>query len=272
METLKTKALIYDANCPLCSWYTAKMVSSGIITESNRMAFEQAGADIQCRLDMNRARHEIPMIDELTGEVIYGLDGLTLIAGNTYPFLKPLVTSTWFKAMLKPLYHFISYNRRIIAGGAPENAGAFSFAPDFNLGWRLALISTGFGYTAFCIYVFALLMVINPPMLLACVTLYFLLLLSFDLTANATPIQKWDYLGHLAVLGFVEGTLFVLTALLARVTGLTGLMFAGQGGGRSLAIWLHAKRVNNNHYAQSLNYAFAAGAIALVILIAVLKN
>ena len=272
MEPLKSKALIYDANCPLCSWYTGKMVSKGMITENNRMALEQTGADIQCRLDMNRARHEIPMIDEQTGEVIYGLDGLMLIAANTYPFLKPLITNPWFKKMLKPVYQFISYNRRILAGGAPERAGTLSFAPDFNLRWRLALIGTGFGYTALCIYFFAHLMSMDPLMLIACVTLYFLLLLSFDLAANGTVVQKWDYLGHLAVLGLVEGTLFVITALLAKVTGLTGLMFAGQGSGRLLAIWLHAKRVHNNHYAQSLNYAFAAGAIALVVLIAVIKK
>jgi hypothetical protein len=272
METLKTKTLVYDSNCPMCTWYTGKMVSTGMIDSNNRMAFEQTGADIQCHLDMNRARHEIPMIDEHTGEVIYGLDGLTLIAANTFPFLSPVVTSAWFKSFLKPLYNFISYNRRIIAGGAPESATELSFAPDFNLGWRLALISTGFGYTVICIYVFALLMAINPLVMLTCVTCYFLLLLGFNLAANGTTIQKWDYLGHLAVLGFIEGTLFVLTALLARATGLTGLMFAGQGSVRLLAIWLHTKRVNNNHYAQSLNYAFGAGAIALVIVIAVLKK
>jgi hypothetical protein len=272
METLKTKTLVYDENCPMCTWYTGKMVNAGLIESKERIPFEQLGLDNQCRLDLKRARHEIPMIDQTTGEVLYGLDALTVVFANSYPILKPLITRNWFKAFFKPLYYFISYNRRIIAGGAPERAGTFSFAPDFNLGWRLSLIAAGFGYTAFCIYAFAMLMALNPSVLLGCVALYFLLLLGIDLTSNKTHETQWDYLAHLAVLGFIEGTLFVLTALLAKLTGLTGLMFAGQGAGRLFAIWLHAKRVENNHYAKSLNYAFAFGAVALVVLIAVFKN
>ena len=272
METLKTKTLVYDENCPMCSWYTGKMVNAGLLDSTGRVSFEQLDLNNQCRLDLKRARHEIPMIDQTTGEVLYGLDALTVVFSNSYPILKPLITQSWFKVLFRPLYYFISYNRRIIAGGATENPNAFSFAPDFNLGWRLALIAVGFGYTALCIYAFAMLMALSPTLLLACVTVYFLLLLGFDLANNKTRESQWDYLAHLAVLGFIEGTLFVLTALLARLTGLTGLMFAGQGAGRLLAIWLHAKRVKNNHYAKSLNYAFAFGAVALVVLIAVFKN
>jgi hypothetical protein len=272
METLKTKTLVYDATCPMCTWYTGKMVSAGLITQNNRVAFNQLDIDNQCKLNLTRARHEIPMIDETTGEVVYGIDALTLIFSNTYPILKPLITRQWFKTLLRPVYSFISYNRRIIAGGAPENPGTFSFAPDFNLSWRLALITIGFGYTALCIYLFSLLMAINSLLLLTCVTFYFLLLLTFDLANNKSNEQKWDYLGHLAVLGFIEGTFFLVTALLARATGLTGLMFAGQGAGRLLAIWLHSQRVKNNHYAKSLNYAFIFGAIALVVLIAFIKK
>jgi hypothetical protein len=272
METLKTKTLVYDNNCPMCTWYTGKMVNAGLIESNVRVPFEQLDLDNQCLLDLKRARHEIPMIDQNTGEVLYGLDALTIVFANSYPILKPVITRKWFKTGLKPLYYFISYNRRVIAGGAPENSNAFSFAPDFNLGWRLALIAVGFGYTALCIYVFALLMALNPMLLLACVTVYFLLLLAVDLAKNKTREMQWDYMAHLGVLGLIEGTLFVLAAILARLTGLTGLMFAGQGAGRLLAIWLHAKRVKNNHYAKSLNYAFAFGAIALVVLIAVFKN
>lgn len=272
METLKTKTLVYDANCPMCSWYTGKMVKAGLINESNRVAFEQLGIDGVCQLNFTRARHQIPMIDQTTGEVIYGLDALALIFANRYPVLKAVVTAGWFKTILWPLYHFISYNRRVIAGGAPEADTTLSYAPDFNLGWRFALITAGYSYTALCIYIFALLMALNPIGLLAWVCCYFLLLLTFDMANNSTNQAKVDYLGHLAVLGFIEGTIFVLTALLAKITGLTGLMFAGQGAGRLLAIWLHAKRVENNNYNKNLNYAFAFGAIALVILIAVFKK
>ena len=270
METLKAKTLVYDVNCPMCSWYTGKMIENGLIPKEGRSSFGELDIDNQCRLDLNRARHEIPMIDNNTGEVVYGLDALTLVVANSYPFLSPLVTNKLFKTALKPLYYFISYNRRVIAGGEQEEW--FSFGPDFNLQWRLVLIAAGFAYTALCIYAFAILMTLNPWMLLSSVSIYFLMLLAVNITQNKTRQNQWDYLGHLAMLGFIEGSLFVITALLARITGLTGLMFAGQGAGRLLAITLHAKRVKNNHYAKSLNYAFTLGAVALVILIAFLKN
>ncbi len=272
METLKTKALIYDSACPMCTWYTGKMVKTGLIKEHNRLAFEQLETGNYCKLDLDRARHEILMIDAETGEVLYGLDALTLVFANTYPMLRPLISKSWFKSPLRPLYFFISYNRRIIAGSTPETSGNLSYAPDFNLGWRLALIATGFGYTALCIYIFALVRALSPTLLLTCVTGYFLLLLTFDIANNNSTERKLDYLGHLGVLGFVEGSLFVLTALLAKATGLTGLMFAGQGAGRLVAIYLHAQRVKNNQYPKSLNYAFTVGAIALVVLNAAFKN
>ncbi len=270
MESLKAKTLVYDANCPMCSWYTGKMIENGMLAHEGRSSFGQLDIDNQCQLDLNRARHEIPMIDNATGEVVYGLDALALVVANSYPFLSPIVTNKVFKSTLKPLYYFISYNRRVIAGGEQEEG--FSFGPDFNLQWRLVLIAAGFTYTALCIYAFAILMVLNPLMLLSCVSAYFFMLLAVNISQNKTRENQWDYLGHLAMLGFIEGSLFVATALLARITGLTGLMFAGQGAGRLLAITLHAKRVKNNHYAKSLNYAFALGAVALVILIAILKN
>ena len=243
-----------------------------MLSQSGRVAFEQLDINDQCRLNLQRARHEIPMIDRQTGEIIYGLDALIIVFANAYPVLKPFITLGWFKSIFRPVYSFISYNRRVLAGGPLEDLNAFSFAPDFNLPWRLVLIAAGFAYTAICICVFALLMALSPMLLLLCVTAYFMLLLTVDLVANGTTEQKWDYLGHLAVLGFIEGTLFVVTAILARLTGLTGLMFAGQGAGRLFAIRLHAQRVKNNHYAKSLNYAFAGGAVALVLLIAFLKN
>ncbi len=272
MKTFKTKTLIYDSQCPMCSWYTGEMVEKGLIEKEGRISFEELPPEKRSMLDMNRARHEIPMIDNATGELLYGLDALTLVIGNSYKFLQLIITQNWFKALLRPLYNFISYNRRIIAGSRSEPVGAVSFAPDFSIKWRMALIGAGFAYTALSIYLFAMLMAINPLILLGCVTLYFLVLLTFDLKKNETGTHQLDYVAHLAVLGFIEGTLFIITALLAKLTGLTGLMFAGQGAGRLLAIGLHIKRVKNNHYAKSLNYVFAAGAVGLIVIIAIFKS
>lgn len=268
MKTLKDKTLIYDNTCPMCDIYSHAFVKKGMLDKEGRKNFEEIDTCTLAKLDKDRARHEIPLVDNKTGEVLYGLDGLTLIVANALPVFKPLITSSGFKKMLTPLYKFISYNRRVIAGSFYGGVG-FNCAPDFHLGWRLALIVLGIGYTALGIYLFSLIAgVANIVMMFGVVLMYFLLLVTTNLFYNRTFKEKIDYIGHLATLGVVESTLFVFTALIARITGMPELLFAGQGAGRLLATYLHAKRVENNGYSFKLNYAFAFGAVALIIYLA----
>lgn len=268
MKPLKDKTIIYDNACPMCDSYTRSFVNRGMLEQDGRSAFTNLDAGTLSKLDLTRARHEIPLLDKVSGEVLYGMDALLLIAGNALPIAKPLITRSWFKKMLLPVYRFISYNRRVIAGSFYGGVG-FDCAPDFSLGWRMVLIVLGIGYTALGIWGFSLIAgVQNIPMMFAVVLLYFLLLLGVNFKYNRTFEEKIDYVGHLATLGIVESSLFVLTALIARVTGMPELLFAGQGAGRLLATWLHAKRVENNNYSYKLNYAFAAGAVALIVYLA----
>ncbi|HWB62316.1 MAG TPA: hypothetical protein VG603_02310, partial [Chitinophagales bacterium] len=212
------KTIIYDNHCPLCTAYTAVFVNAGVLTNDGRKSFATANTCILNTIDMQRARHEIPVIDNQTGQVLYGVDGLAEIAAGIFPSLKKLFTNHRAKAFIKPLYNFISYNRRIIAGSPPETETEIICAPDFNLKWRLALITSGMAYTAGCIYAFGSLMQISLPVLYAFVTAYFFLLVLADFLLNKAFVNKCDYIGHLATLGFVEGTLFVLTALLSKLT------------------------------------------------------
>ncbi len=268
MKTLKNKTLIYDNTCPMCDAYSNAFVSKGMLDKDGRKSFAEADTGMLAMLDKDRARHEIPLVDNQTGEVLYGLDGLLLIVANALPVLKPLLAHRWFKKMLTPLYKFISYNRRVIAGSFYGGIG-FDCAPDFHLGWRIALIVLGIGYTALGIYVFSLIAGVgNVIMLFAMVLLYFVALMVTSQVYNRTFEEKIDYAGHLATLGVVESTLFVLTALIARVTGMPELLFAGQGAGRLLATYLHAKRIENNGYSYKLNYTFAVGAVMLIVYLA----
>lgn len=269
METLETKTIIYDCNCPLCSLYTGVFLKVGILGKNGRVSFEQANPELLEKLDLTRARHEIPLVDTATGEILYGLDGLCLIVGNMVPVLKPIITTGWFKKGMRPVYNFISYNRRIIAG-SPQSQTGFNCTPDFNLKQRVALITGGISFTGLGIYVFGVITGIsNIPLLFAMVTLYFLLLLTTNLVSHTSNEMKWDYLGHLAVLGIIESTLFMSTALLSKAFALPGLLFAAQGACRLYALWLHEKRVENNGFSKNLNYAFGFGAVVLIFYLAV---
>ncbi|MFN8358001.1 MAG: DCC1-like thiol-disulfide oxidoreductase family protein [Spirosomataceae bacterium] len=136
MKTCKT--IIYDDTCPLCTWYTKQFVRVGALEQ--RLPFSQLTAEQLTLLDIQRARHEIPLIDTQTGHVYYGLEALTLLLSRVFPQAKKILQSQWVRVWFGPLYQFVSYNRRIIVPPAATCKG-FNAAPDFHAGWRLRLIA-----------------------------------------------------------------------------------------------------------------------------------
>jgi len=137
METLENKVIVYDDSCPMCEAYTAGFVKIGWLKK--RTGFADASPEMLAKLDLNRARHEIPLFDTATGEVRYGLDALFLIIGEKMPLFKPLFRSTIFQAPLYQLYQIITFNRRIIAASVSPKTG-FDCAPDLNVFYRWVYI------------------------------------------------------------------------------------------------------------------------------------
>lgn len=268
MATLTHKTLLYDGACPMCTAYSNNFVKLGTLTPQGRLSLMEAENTLLAKVDLNRARHEIPLVDSKTGEVLYGVDALGMVIANTCPILKPAASSAWIRNLFRPVYSFISYNRRIIAGTGNSACGN-DFAPDFHLGWRILLIVLGISYTGGCIYLFSTIAKVqNVVMLFACVFSYFLLLLVSSLLTKHTLQQRWNYIGNLSVLAVMEGSTFVATAWIARELNMPGLLFAGQGAGRLLFLWMHDKRVRNNGFNPRLNIAFAFGALMLIIYLA----
>ncbi|MTB51396.1 DCC1-like thiol-disulfide oxidoreductase family protein [Lewinella sp. W8] len=128
---------LYDDACPMCRVYTGAFKRCGW---SDRTPFSAIDEEILPRIDLDRGRHEIPLVDVRSGEVLYGLDAMTTVLSRAMPRLRPIFRSPVLLAILKPLYWLITYNRRIIAGTrAPENG--YDCAPDVHRGWRLMWIA-----------------------------------------------------------------------------------------------------------------------------------
>lgn len=144
MSALENKVIIYDDVCPLCRAYTAGFVRLGWL--KHRTGFAEASPALLQSLDLDRARHEIPLHDQLTGETLYGLDALFFLIGRRFPWCRLLFRLRPFRAALYTLYQIITFNRRIIAGSSSPAAG-FDCAPDVNRFYRwlyigLALLAT----------------------------------------------------------------------------------------------------------------------------------
>jgi hypothetical protein len=135
MKTLNHKIIIYDDVCPLCKAYTDGFVQIGWLLPEHRLGFSNAPQNILDSIDINRARHEIPLYDTETGETLYGKEALFFIFGEAFPLLKPLFRFSFFRTIIFGLYQIITYNRRIIAGSKTPQTG-FDCAPDFNAFYR----------------------------------------------------------------------------------------------------------------------------------------
>ena len=131
--------MIYDDVCPLCKAYTNGFVELGWLLPHHRVGFSNITEDMKQRIDIDRARHEIPLYDIKTGETLYGKEALFFILGERFPILKPLFQFFIFRFFINILYQIITYNRRIIAGSKPPVSG-FDCAPDFNLFYRFVYI------------------------------------------------------------------------------------------------------------------------------------
>ncbi len=133
---LDNKVILYDDNCPMCKVYTQGFVRMGILAPQGRVGLAHAPSDLIKPLDLDRARHEIPLLDTQTGHVTYGMDALFMLIGHRFPVFHPLFRHARFRALVYSVYQLVTYNRRVIAGCAPTRGG-FDCAPDFNRAVRL---------------------------------------------------------------------------------------------------------------------------------------
>ena len=137
---LAEKVILYDDSCPLCQLYTEGFVRLGVLPRAGRVAVGQAPK--QCpevfgKLNIERGRVAIPLIDRTTGEILYGLDALFLLIGHKAAWLRPVLRQRWLKATIWPIYRLLSYNRRQIAGCEPLTT-LFDCRPERHVGWRSA--------------------------------------------------------------------------------------------------------------------------------------
>ncbi len=202
MKTLSNKIIIYDDVCPLCKAYTSGFVNIGWLLPNHRIGFSAAPKELLEQIDIDRARHEIPLYDTQTKETLYGKEALFYILGEEFPLLKPLFRWRIFRFLIAGLYQIITYNRRIIAGSKALAEG-FDCAPDFNAFYRWVYISMA------TIVSIILVAISNSSFGWPFLSLFVFLLLAIAKGFSIRGFKaKTDFFGHLS-------TVFLLTNILA---------------------------------------------------------
>lgn len=199
---LDNKVIVYDDSCPMCKLYTYWFVAWGFLRPENRIGFTTAPAEVTSHVDLNRARHEIPLYDRETKQALYGLSALTYILGSRWTWLKPVFRSRLFLWTFHPIYQIITYNRRVIAG-CKHCGNGFDCAPDLNRFYR-----TAYFLIAICLIgvVATLLLSTTGDVAKMAATL----LVGFGLMSSVTGAIKritqssetaWEHLGNHATIG-----------------------------------------------------------------------
>jgi len=196
---MKDKVIIYDDNCPMCCVYTKVFTQMGMLEEEGRVPFSLIDQkDFAHQLDLDKARHEIPLVDVSGKTTLYGLDSMLEILAQKIPNLVKIARFAPFYFLLTQLYKFISYNRKIIAAQKTEE-GSFDCSPDFHFVYRLAYLVFSFGLSGLIIAQFSIPIPFSILILGGLFTL--VSMLSFRK-------QLWNWLGHLGT-SLLMGSLFI---------------------------------------------------------------
>lgn len=162
MKTLENQTLLYDEDCPLCSLYTTGFVKSRMLDENGRKSYCQLSEEEQNFVDLKRAPNEIALIDHTTKTVIYGIDSLIKVVGFSFPLIEKIATIKPVHFILKKMYSFVSYNRKVIIPGNVKEENKLQCVPDFNYRYRFLFIGFALTITTFVLFGYSNLIPILP--------------------------------------------------------------------------------------------------------------
>lgn len=152
MKTLTNQTLLYDEDCPLCRIYTKGFVSTGMLDKNGKKPYCQLSKEELNFIDVNRASNEIALVDNINKTVIYGIDSLLKVIGFSFPWIEKIGHWKPVKFLLKKLYSFISYNRKVIIPSRINKNIKLQCIPDYSYKWRFVYIACSWAISSFIIF------------------------------------------------------------------------------------------------------------------------
>lgn len=148
---MESRLLIYDDHCPLCAWYSNLFVKYGLLKPAERRPFSTLDDETYYKIDFDKAKDEIPFIDNTNGRVLYGIDALVAILSAKMPFIRRIADVKPVNWFLRRLYKLISYNRKVIVA-KKCGKGDIDCAPSFNYCYRLLFMLLFLAFNSFMLY------------------------------------------------------------------------------------------------------------------------
>lgn len=140
--------LIYDDNCPLCAWYSNLFIKYGFLKPGERKPFSKLDDETFFKIDFNKAKDEIPYLDNANGKILYGIDALVAILSTKIPFIRSVAAIKPINWLLRKLYKLISYNRKVIVAKKCGH-GDIDCSPSYNYFYRLLFMLLFLSFNSF---------------------------------------------------------------------------------------------------------------------------
>lgn len=201
---MKNKVLVYDDNCPLCTWYSGLFVKYGFLKAEGRKQFSSLDEKLLSKIDFNKSRNEIPLLDTSTNKVLYGIDALLEILDQKIPYIKTAGNLTPVKWFLKKLYKLISYNRKVIVA-KKCGPGNIDCSPDTNYFYRFLFMAICLTFNSCMLYpihhsVFNKLSYYNISLTQLQGAHFALVIINCTLAFSFSKAKSFEYLGQVNML------------------------------------------------------------------------
>ncbi len=215
MKTLNDHTLLYDEDCPMCNIYTSGFIKANMLDKNGRKPFITLTTEEQTYIDSERAKNEIALVDTKNKKVLYGIDSLLKVIGNSFPWIEQVGNWKPINYFLKKLYKFISYNRKVIAPSKVNSENKLACVPDFNIKYRIFYIALATLFTANILFQYAEFITLLPKsnfgreLLLAVGQIGF----QYLFIRKASKQNQLNYIGNLVTVS-VMGSLLLTPLLL----------------------------------------------------------
>jgi hypothetical protein len=201
---MKNKILVYDDNCPLCTWYSGLFVKYGLLNPEGRKPFSTLDDILLAKIDFDKSRNEIPLLDTSTHKVVYGIDALLEILDQKIPCIKAVGNFGPLKWVLKRIYKLFSFNRKVIVAKkcGPANIDC---SPDQNYLYRFIFMAVCLAFNTLMLYpfqnnLFSKLPYYHLDLYELQVAHFALVIINCTLACSFSKEQGYEYLGQVNVL------------------------------------------------------------------------
>jgi predicted DCC family thiol-disulfide oxidoreductase YuxK len=223
MRTLRDHIILYDADCPMCKVYTRAFTHTGMLDRNGRASYQDMPEAACPLVDRQRAVNEIALVNTHTGEVSYGIESIFKVLGNALPLFKPLFGFAPFVWLMRKVYAFISYNRRVIIPAPHRQSG---IQPTFRLSYRIAFLLFAWLVTSYILTMYAA--HLTPLVPLGNAYREYMICGMQMLVQGAVisfyrPAKAWDYLGNMMTISMAGALLLSLVLFVGKLLPLNAV-------------------------------------------------